>query len=124
MVSELLEGQTLRETLRAMPLSPYKAIEVGIQIAHGLSATHEKGIVHRDLKPENLSVSAAARMSVRAGVQDGKRAGLEIVHHPGIATDRRCRNGHVFSVVRRDGPSGLEVLHLPERISIAQQVHV
>src|SRR6266849_7323130 len=53
MVSELLEGRTLRESLRAMPLSLHKAIEFGIQIAHGLGAAHEKGIVHRDLKPEN-----------------------------------------------------------------------
>ena len=44
MVSELLEGQTLRETLRAMALSPSKAIEVGIQIAHGLGARMRKGL--------------------------------------------------------------------------------
>src|SRR5882724_4284868 len=64
LVSELLEGQTLRETLRAMPLSPYKAIEVGIQIAHGLGAAHEKGIVHRDLKPENLFVTKDGRVKI------------------------------------------------------------
>ena len=64
MVSELLEGQTLRETLRAMPLSPYKAIEVGIQIANGLGAAHEKGIVHRDLKPENLFLTKDGRVKI------------------------------------------------------------
>src|SRR5580704_1296890 len=61
-VSELLEGQTLREQLSAGPLSVRKAVEYGIQIAHGLEAAHEKGIVHRDLKPENLLVMANGRV--------------------------------------------------------------
>src|SRR5450755_808748 len=48
-VQELLEGETLRQALGG-GLSPRKAIEHAIQIAHGLAAAHEKGIVHRDLK--------------------------------------------------------------------------
>ena len=40
-------------------------------------------------------------------------AGLEIVQHPGISTNRICRNGHIFPVVRRNSPGGLEVQHLP-----------
>src|SRR5579872_2283296 len=53
-VSELLEGETLRERLRGGALPPRRAIEAALQIAHGLAAAHEKGIVHRDLKPENI----------------------------------------------------------------------
>lgn len=53
-VSELLEGETLRERLRSGALSMRKAIDYAQQVARGLAAAHEKGIVHRDLKPENI----------------------------------------------------------------------
>ena len=45
-------------------LSPRKAIEYALQIAHGLAAAHEKGIVHRDLKPENLFVTKDGRVKI------------------------------------------------------------
>jgi serine/threonine protein kinase len=57
LVSELLEGETLREQMKRGRLSVRKAIDYGVQIARGLAAAHEKGIVHRDLKPENLFVT-------------------------------------------------------------------
>ena len=56
-VSELLEGQTLRQRLSGTTLPTRKAIDYALQIAHGLAAAHEKGIVHRDLKPENLFIT-------------------------------------------------------------------
>jgi serine/threonine protein kinase len=64
LVSELLQGRTLREHLMhgMMPLG--RAIEYSVQIAHGLSAAHEKGIVHRDLKPENLLVTKEGRVKI------------------------------------------------------------
>src|SRR5215467_12259143 len=52
-VSELLEGQTLRERLRAGAIPTRKVMEYALQVTSGLAAAHEKGIVHRDLKPEN-----------------------------------------------------------------------
>jgi eukaryotic-like serine/threonine-protein kinase len=57
LVTELLEGQTLRAKLDAGPLSLRRSIDLVTQVARGLAAVHEKGIVHRDLKPENLFVS-------------------------------------------------------------------
>ena len=56
-VSELLEGETLREVLEDGPLTHRKVTDYAIQISRGLAAAHEKGIIHRDLKPENLFVT-------------------------------------------------------------------
>jgi eukaryotic-like serine/threonine-protein kinase len=63
-VSELLEGETLRERLRNGPLSARKTIDYGLQVARGLAAAHEKGIVHRDLKPENLFITSDGRVKI------------------------------------------------------------
>jgi len=72
LVTELLEGESLRDRLGdvsdggtagcALPIR--KALEIGAQIATGLAAAHEKGIVHRDLKPENLFLTRDGRVKI------------------------------------------------------------
>ena len=64
MVTELLEGETLRERLRRGAIPLRNAIDYGVQIARGLAAAHEKGIVHRDLKPENLFLTRDGRVKI------------------------------------------------------------
>src|SRR5262249_3569612 len=64
LVSELLEGESLRNVLDQGALPQRKAIEYGVQIAQGLAAAHEKGIVHRDLKPENLFITKDGRAKI------------------------------------------------------------
>src|SRR5262245_9807819 len=56
-VSELLEGETLRGRMGGVALTQRKVIDWALQIARGLAAAHEKGIIHRDLKPENLFIT-------------------------------------------------------------------
>jgi serine/threonine protein kinase len=63
-VTELLDGETLREKLGQAAAPPRKAIEYAVQIARGLAAAQEKGIVHRDLKPKNLFVTASGQVKI------------------------------------------------------------
>jgi len=63
-VSELLEGETLRDRLRGGATAVRKTLDYALQIAHGLAAAHEKGIVHRDLKPENIFITKDGRAKI------------------------------------------------------------
>ncbi len=64
LVTELLEGETLRERLRSGPLPVRKALDIAMQTAHGVAAAHEKGIIHRDLKPANIFVTNDGRVKI------------------------------------------------------------
>jgi len=63
-VSELLEGETLRARLNRGPLPYRKAVDYGIQIAHALDAAHGKGIWHRDVKPGNIFITDDGRVKL------------------------------------------------------------
>jgi serine/threonine protein kinase/Tol biopolymer transport system component len=63
-VTELLEGESLREHLGRGALPVRKGIDIAVQMARGLSAAHDKGIVHRDVKPENVFVLDDGRVKV------------------------------------------------------------
>jgi eukaryotic-like serine/threonine-protein kinase len=64
LVTELLEGESLRDRLKAGGLTVRKAVETAVQIAQGLAAAHEKGIVHRDLKPANVFITKDGHVKI------------------------------------------------------------
>jgi eukaryotic-like serine/threonine-protein kinase len=64
LVTEVLEGETLRDRLNAGPLPPAKGVTYAIQILGGLAAAHARGIIHRDLKPENLFLLRDGRAKI------------------------------------------------------------
>jgi serine/threonine protein kinase/Tol biopolymer transport system component len=89
LVTELLEGETLRERLREGTLPPRKALEYAIQLGQGLAAAHEKGIIHRDLKPDNIFLCRDGRCKIL----DFGLAKL-VAPEPQDATISRLRSPH------------------------------
>jgi serine/threonine protein kinase/Tol biopolymer transport system component len=94
-VSELLEGEMLRDRLRIGALSARRAINYALQIAHGLAAAHDKGIVHRDLKPENLFITNDDRIKIldfglakltrpETATDSGDAPTLQVATEPGL----------------------------------------
>ena len=88
-VSELLEGESLRQRLQAGGLPVRKTIDYGIQVARGLAAAHDKGIVHRDLKPENIFLTKDGR----AKILDFGLAKLTRPEHDGSSPDSQTLTG-------------------------------
>src|SRR5262245_15767802 len=118
-VSELLEGQTLRERLQAGLVPGRKAIAYAIAIARGLAAAHEKGIVHRDLKPENVFITTDDHVKIldfglAKLVDDGLSAGFEDIGQTAPATEL----GQVLGTVGYMAPEQVRGLPVDHRADL------
>jgi serine/threonine protein kinase/Tol biopolymer transport system component len=93
-VTELLQGETLRDRLRKGPMRLLEVLDHGVELAHGLAAAHDAGIVHRDLKPDNIWITKDGRIKIldfglakldpaKAPSTDGETVSLQLQSHPG-----------------------------------------
>jgi serine/threonine protein kinase len=93
-VTELLQGESLRERLRKGPMRLREVLDHGVEMARGLAAAHDAGIVHRDLKPENIWVTKDGRIKIldfglakldptKAASTDAETVSLDPQSHPG-----------------------------------------
>ena len=100
LVSELLEGETLRQKLEAGPLAARRTTEYAVEIANGLAAAHAKGVIHRDLKPENIFITKTGRVKILdfglAKVSEAEAAAAGTLETVGVA---RTAPGMVMGTV-------------------------
>jgi eukaryotic-like serine/threonine-protein kinase len=114
-VSELLEGETLRQCVERGPLPIRKTVDLALQMASGLAAAHAKGIVHRDLKPENLFLTKDGHLKIL----DFGLAKLVIPQGPDAKTlSRETSAGAVMGTVGYMPPEQIRGLDVDQRADI------
>jgi len=116
-VSELLQGKTLRQRLIASPIPVREATACALQIVDGLTAAHERHIVHRDLKPENLFLTNEGRVKILdfgvAKLQAAPEENVEIQNMPTVT-----KHGTVVGTVAYMSPEQLRGKNVDHRSDI------
>ena len=115
-VSELLQGSTLREQLARGPLRVRVAVRQAIEIAHGLAAAHDAGIVHRDLKPENVFVTSEGRVKILDfGLAKCRKETLGLPHQD---SSKSTQPGVILGTVGYMSPEQVRGTDIDERSDI------
>jgi serine/threonine protein kinase/Tol biopolymer transport system component len=90
LVSELVDGESLRKLIERGPVSGRKLIDIAVQSAEGIAAAHSLGIIHRDLKPENIMLTRDGRVKVldfglaKQNLAGGEEAATVLLSQPGM----------------------------------------
>jgi Tol biopolymer transport system component len=115
MVTELVEGRSLREVLAKGAMPVRRAAEIGAQIADGLAAAHAAGLVHRDLKAENVMLAPGDLVKILDfGI--AKRAVRDV--GASTVTDTLTRTGEVVGTVTSMSPEQVEGKEVDQRSDI------
>ena len=95
-VTELLQGETLRDRLRRGPMRLRETCDFAVDMARGLAAAHDAGVVHRDLKPENLFLTKDGRLKILDfGLAKLTQAQAGSSNDPTITIQQQSDPGHV-----------------------------
>lgn len=89
LVTEMLDGESLRARLSRGPLRLREAIQIGADVARGLAAAHDAGVIHRDVKPDNIFLTTEGRTKILDfGIAKLRRASVEMAAVTGDATQK------------------------------------
>ncbi len=120
-VSELLEGETLRSRMAGTALPLRKAVDYGVQIARGLAAAHDKRVVHRDLKPENLFVTKDGQVKILdfgLAKLSGREASEQVAQLSQLETESGTAPGTILGTVGYMSPEQVQGLPADHRSDI------
>jgi eukaryotic-like serine/threonine-protein kinase len=99
-VTELLQGETLRDRLRRGPMRLRETCDFAVDMARGLAAAHDAGVVHRDLKPENLFLTKDGRLKILDfGLAKLTQAQAASSNEPTVTVQQQTDPGHVVGTV-------------------------
>ena len=114
LVTEFIEGETLRHRLRDGPLAMRDVLDVGVQLASALAAAHARGLVHRDIKPENIML----RPDGYAKVLDFGVAKLAAVSADPAHPESRTQPGMVIGTPQYMSPEQMRGLDADARSDV------
>jgi serine/threonine protein kinase len=129
LVTEMLDGESLRARLSRGPLRLREAIQIGAEVARGLAAAHDAGVIHRDVKPDNIFLTTEGRTKILDfGIAKLRRASVEmaavtgdidedIAHSPTV-TPTTADTGMVVGTPGYMAPEQLDAGAIDERTDI------